>query len=63
MKERVDLKPEDIPNDSAILVVIDGAVYELETFEDQELMGFFDYLLDFDQVWIMENERNQDDNG
>jgi hypothetical protein len=42
MKERGDLTPEEVPNDTTIFVVIDGRVYELESCEDQELFGMFD---------------------
>jgi hypothetical protein len=39
MKQRYDLVPEDIPNDTTIFIIIDGKVFELETCEEQELFG------------------------
>jgi hypothetical protein len=42
MKERKDLKPEDVPNDTTILIVIDGTVFELEDCDEQNLFGITD---------------------
>jgi len=42
MKERTDLDPESVDTDTLIFKVIDGKVYEFETYEDQELFGDID---------------------
>jgi hypothetical protein len=42
MKERKDLKPEDIPHDSTTLVIINEVVFELENSSEQEQFGISD---------------------